>query len=100
MKLFEGLPKQIESSIIQFYKKNNIKLDKIEIDQQNLTSLILYLMVQANIPNFFAHLQIAILFSPSSRADSIIEAFLNACQILENGSIIYKEVPDLLSESS
>lgn len=30
----------------------------------------------------------------------MIEAFLNACQILESGSITYKEVPDLLSESS
>ncbi len=72
MKLFEGLPKQIESSILQFYKRNNIKIEKIEIDQQNLTSIILYLVVQANIPSFFAHLQVTILFSPSSRAESII----------------------------
>lgn len=91
MRLIEGLPRQIESSAQQFYKRNNIPMPKIDISSQDLTSILLFTIVQANISVFYAHLQIAILFSPpSSRSVSIVEALLKACETLESGSITYR----------
>lgn len=63
MKLVEGLPKQIESSIVQFYQKHHIKFKKIEISSEDLSSILMFIIIQANQPFLLAHLEIAQLFS-------------------------------------
>lgn len=65
IKLAEGLQKQIESSISQFYRKHNIQFSKIEISSEDLSSILMYVIVEANQPTIYAHLQIAQLFSYS-----------------------------------
>ena len=62
MKLAEGITKQIESSIQQFYKKHGINYEKIELTKEDLSSLLCYIIVQSNQPLLFAHLQIIQLF--------------------------------------
>lgn len=48
-------------------------MNKIDISSQDLTSILLFIIVQANISVFYAHLQIAIMFSPpTSRSASIV----------------------------
>lgn len=63
--LAEGLQKQLESSVMQFYRKHGIKAEGVEISPSDLQVLLLYLVVQANQPGLLAHLTLAAHFSHS-----------------------------------
>jgi hypothetical protein len=65
---------------LHFYKKHNIKIDKVEISSEDLSSLFMYIIVQANQAAFYAHLQVALLFNASaSKSQVILDALLSAC---------------------
>ena len=61
-KLIDGLEKQIASSAQNFYQKNGVEVKKIELSPQDLNSILMFILVQANQPLLSAHFQITQLF--------------------------------------
>jgi hypothetical protein len=65
VRLLEGIQKQIENSVVQFYRKHGIEHNKIKISPEDLSNIFIYILVQANQPAIYAHIQIASLFRPA-----------------------------------
>ena len=87
-KLIEGLHKQIESSIKQFYQKHNVEQEIKDLDSKNIKSILSYVLIQANQPAFIAHLEIAHIFSISEvKSHKMYDMLSSACEDIENGLI-------------
>jgi hypothetical protein len=87
--LAEGLQKQLESSVMQFYRKHGIKVEGVEVSPSDLQILLLYLVVQANQPGLLAHLTLAAHFSHSKspRGAPTVEMLLHCFELLEKGNV-------------
>ncbi len=66
LQLVDGLQKQIESTILQFYKRHGIKNDGLEIDFGNAMAILSYIIVQANQTALYQNLQIINNFGPKN----------------------------------
>lgn len=70
LQLVDGLQKQIESTVVQFYKRHGIKAEGVEIDFGNAMTILSYIIVQANQTALYANLQIISYFGPKKTARS------------------------------
>lgn len=80
--LIEGLQKQIESTILCFYKKYGIRIEGVEIDYKNMISIMLYVVIQANQTNLYPHTQLITHFEPKKNNKSNECSFENLNTVL------------------
>lgn len=82
LQLVEGLQKQIESTVVQFYKRHGIKSEGVEIDFGNAMGILVYIIAQANQTALYANLQIISSFGPKKagrNSEFSLQNIISAC---------------------